>query len=121
MRIYNPVKQGLDHDPDGQFVRAHLPELSEVPDTFLHEPWAWLGAARLAYPPPLVDNAAAARAAREAVHAVRQGPAHGAQARDILARHGSRKAGMPMRGRRRKPVASSPASPGSGTQLTLDL
>ncbi|MFN9847062.1 MAG: FAD-binding domain-containing protein [Alphaproteobacteria bacterium] len=121
MRIYNPVKQGLDQDPDGRFVRAYLPELSDVPGAFLHEPWAWPGSARLAYPPPLVDNAAAARAAREAVHAVRQGPAHGDQARDIVARHGSRKAGIPMRGGRRKPAASSSSSPGPDPQLTLDL
>jgi len=121
MRIYNPVKQGLDQDPDGRFVRAHLPELSDVPDAFLHEPWAWPGASRLLYPPPLVDNAAAARAAREAVHTVRKGAAHGAQARDIVARHGSRKAGIPMRGGRRKPAASSPSSPAPDPQLTLDL
>ena len=116
-RVNNPVKQGLDQDPDGRFLRAHVPELASVPDSFVHEPWLWPGAAGLAYPPPIVDNAAAARAARQAVHALRQGPAHGPQARDIVERHGSRRAGIPMRGGRKRPVSR----PGPDPQLTLDL
>ena len=30
IRIYNPVKQGYDHDPDGAFVKTWLPELSGI-------------------------------------------------------------------------------------------
>jgi len=39
IRIYNPVKQGYDHDPDGEFIREWIPELSEVPRDLIHEPW----------------------------------------------------------------------------------
>ena len=28
LRIYNPIKQGLDHDPDGSFIRRWCPELA---------------------------------------------------------------------------------------------
>ena len=28
VRIYNPIKQGLDHDPEGTFIRQWLPELN---------------------------------------------------------------------------------------------
>ena len=101
IRIYNPVKQGQDQDPDGRFVRAHLPELAAVPDVFIHEPWRWDGASTLAYPAPIVDNAAAARAARNALYGVRQSAGHGSPAREIAARHGSRRSGIPMTGRRR--------------------
>ncbi len=117
VRIYNPLKQGYDQDPTGQFVRAHLPELASVPDAFIHEPWRWDRASSLTYPPPIVDNAAAARAARDAIHGVRKRADHNQAARDIVDRHGSRKTGMPMtgarRGTRRKPAATG--------QLTLDL
>jgi deoxyribodipyrimidine photo-lyase len=27
IRLYNPVKQGQDHDPKGEFVRRWIPEL----------------------------------------------------------------------------------------------
>jgi len=117
MRIYNPVKQGYDQDPAGRFVRAYVPELASVPDAFIHEPWRWEGAAGLPYPAPIVDNAAAAKAARDALYAIRKGADHKAAARRIVDKHGSRKTGMPMtgapRGAKRKSAPSA--------QLALDL
>lgn len=117
IRIYNPVKQGLDQDPQGHFVRAYVPELSAVPDAFIHEPWHWPGAPALRYPSPIVDNAEAARAAREALYGLRKASAHAATAQEIAARHGSRKAGIPMTGRK-KPGRRRITD---GAQLTLDL
>ncbi len=38
-RIFNPVLQGEKHDPSGAFVRRRLPELADVPDKYVHEPW----------------------------------------------------------------------------------
>jgi len=94
IRIYNPVKQGHDQDPAGAFTRAWLPELAEVPDAFLQEPWRWEGAGRVlgrAYPAPVVEMAAAARAAREAVWAVRRGAGFADTAAGIVEKHASRK------------------------------
>ena len=98
MRVYNPVKQGYDQDPTGQFVRRYVPELAAVPDAFVHEPWRWDGAASLAYPPPIVDNLGAAKAARQALTGVRKTPAHRPEADAIAQKHGSRRAGLPMTG-----------------------
>ncbi len=39
IRIYNPVKQGYDHDPEGTFIREWIDELKEVPSELIHEPW----------------------------------------------------------------------------------
>lgn len=39
IRIYNPVKQGYDQDPDGSFIREWVGELREVPMELIHEPW----------------------------------------------------------------------------------
>jgi deoxyribodipyrimidine photo-lyase len=117
MRIYNPVKQGHDQDPEGRFVRAWVPELAAVPDAFLQEPWRWEGAGDVlgkAYPEPIVDNAAAARAAREALSAVRKGSGHRDVARKIANKHGSRKSGVPMTGRRKQAPKPSP-------QMAFDL
>ena len=117
MRIYHPVKQGHDQDPFGHFVRRFVPELAPLPDAYLHEPWRFDGAVDLPYPAPIVDNAAAARAARDALHAVRQGSGHKAVARQIVDRHGSRKAGMPMTGAK----TGARRRPDNSAQLTLDL
>ena len=39
LRVYNPVKQSKEHDPDGLFIKKWLPELSNCPKQFIHEPW----------------------------------------------------------------------------------
>ena len=111
MRVYNPVKQGRDQDPDGQFVRAYVPELASVPDEYLHEPWLWPGANGLAYPPPIVDHAVAGRAARDALYSVRRGMEHYQEAQAIVAKHGSRKAGIPSTARKRQPLVKERMDP----------
>ena len=94
IRIYNPVKQGHDQDPTGAFTRHWVPELRDVPDAYLQEPWAWGGAAKLfgrQYPEPIVDVAQAARAARERVWAIRKQSGFRDEALRIVEKHGSRK------------------------------
>jgi 3-hydroxyisobutyrate dehydrogenase-like beta-hydroxyacid dehydrogenase len=44
VRLYNPVKQGLDHDPTGTYVRRWVPELAGVPLAHLHTPWTMAAA-----------------------------------------------------------------------------
>jgi len=51
VRIYNPIKQGNDQDPEGVFTWTWVPELASMPDRLLQEPWRWEGAGRLNYPP----------------------------------------------------------------------
>ena len=98
VRIYNPVKQGHDQDPDGVFVRRWVPELQGVPDAFIHEPWQWDQAGSVldrAYPAPIVDHLAAAKAARQQVRSVRGQAGFRSEAQAIQDRHGSRKSGVP--------------------------
>ena len=126
VRIYNPIKQGLDHDPEGVFIRRWLPELAPLPAVFLHQPWlldpeqqqqlGWqLGRD---YPQPIVEPEGAARQARERIYARRQELGFAALADAIQQRHGSRRAGLPATGsgpRRRRRDAGVPG------QLQLDL
>jgi len=38
-RIFNPVTQGEKFDPDGDYVRRFVPELSGLPAEIIHQPW----------------------------------------------------------------------------------
>ena len=39
-RVFNPITQGQKFDSDGKYVRQWCPELADMPDKYLHEPWA---------------------------------------------------------------------------------
>ena len=56
-RIFNPVKQGREHDPQGDYIRRWVPELRGVEGAVVHEPWLLDGGPPDGYPPPIVDHA----------------------------------------------------------------
>ncbi|MEM7489635.1 MAG: FAD-binding domain-containing protein [Pseudomonadota bacterium] len=100
VRIYNPVKQGHDQDPTGAFTRRWVPELAELPDALLQEPWK-ADTPPAGYPPPIVDVGAAARIAKDHIYAARRQPGFREAAAAVVAKHGSRK------GPRRRPPAEA--------------
>jgi deoxyribodipyrimidine photo-lyase len=69
-RIFNPVSQGENYDSDGRYVRRWVPELGDVPDKFIHQPWA-LPDLPKNYPPPMVDHSAARERTLTAFKAVK--------------------------------------------------
>ncbi|MEJ6403976.1 FAD-binding domain-containing protein [Yoonia sp. 2307UL14-13] len=91
IRIYNPIKQGHDQDPTGVFTRRWVPELADVPDAYLQEPWKWEDADTLAYPAPIVDVTAAAKEARYRIYAVHRRDGFRAEAARVIDKHASRK------------------------------
>ncbi|MBQ0929910.1 deoxyribodipyrimidine photo-lyase/cryptochrome family protein [Ideonella sp. 4Y16] len=124
IRIYSPIKQALDQDPEGVFIRRHVPELAAVPTGFLAQPERMPTALqqRLGvrighdYPAPIVDHASAYRAARERIGALRKTPAARTEAERVLARHGSRRSGLPATERR---PPRRPRDSGGRAQLSL--
>ena len=82
-RIFNPALQGQRFDPEGQYVRRWLPELSALPNRHLHTPAnapeAVLKAAGVrlgaTYPRPVVDHRQARSAALAAYRDMRNAAA----------------------------------------------
>ncbi|MGE4425183.1 MAG: deoxyribodipyrimidine photo-lyase [Solirubrobacteraceae bacterium] len=64
-RLFNPVLQQRRFDPHGHYVRRWVPELADVPDASLAEPWRMTDAEQAVahcrigpdYPAPIVDHA----------------------------------------------------------------
>lgn len=99
LRIYNPIKQGQDHDPDGVFIRRWVPELRSVPDAQIHEPWKMPELKQVeahcrmgkVYPLPIVDHKEAVRHARSKFAELRKSEDYWRYAKEVMQRHGSRK------------------------------
>ncbi len=57
-RVFNPIGQSQKFDPAGRYLRRYVPELAELDDTEVHQPWT-AGVRRPAdYPDPIVDHGA---------------------------------------------------------------
>ncbi len=54
-RIFNPYRQSERFDTEGKFIRAYLPQLSNLSDKAVHSP-SPLEAASCGYPSPIVDH-----------------------------------------------------------------
>jgi deoxyribodipyrimidine photo-lyase len=67
-RRFNPLRQAERFDPDGGYVRRHVPELSTIAGRAVHRPWDLDPRVReqLEYPEPIIDpDAAVARSRAE--------------------------------------------------------
>lgn len=95
LRIYNPVKNSIKHDPDGEFIKMWMPELRNIPLTFIHEPWQMtvldqqfsgfvLGED---YPQPIVDLQASRKYASDILWAMKKHPTVKKESYRILAKH----------------------------------
>ncbi|MGF1573954.1 MAG: FAD-binding domain-containing protein [Sumerlaeia bacterium] len=128
LRMYNPTKQGQDHDPQGEFIRRWLPELEGVPTAFLHEPWRLTNGDQTRYncqigkdyPAPIIDQKAAITYARQRFTQLRQHPAFQQQAKRIQQQIGSRKKSPPTRQSATNQGANQNAKPRTRKTRTPD-
>ena len=76
-RIFNPILQGERFDPQGDYVKKWIPELSNVPKKFIHKPWELHEDAKnfetsKGYPKPIVNHEEARNAALKAFKSLKK-------------------------------------------------
>lgn len=90
IRIYNPIKMAKEHDPNGAFIKSFIPELRNLPNKYIHEPWLYPNFASLGYPAPIVDVPKANKRARELLYSIKKSNEARAISKEQLEKHGSR-------------------------------
>lgn len=115
LRVYNPLKQGLDLDPEGRFIRRWVPELADAPLSALHEPRLLKHSQ---YPTPLVDLSLSARSAKQKIASIHHHPRFKELSRDVYVQLGSRKRSKGTKGRTAKRRQMAPAK-APGPQMNL--
>ncbi|HAQ47744.1 MAG TPA: deoxyribodipyrimidine photolyase [Glaciecola sp.] len=95
IRLYNPIKQSQEKDPDGVFIRKWCPELTELPNELIHQPWQMTKMEQqmyclqigVDYALPIIDLETSAKAARDKLWAFQKRDDVQAEGRRILKRH----------------------------------
>lgn len=95
IRIYNPLKQSQEQDPQGLFIGEWCPELAGLPPDLIHQPWRLTAMEQQMYqlelgkdyPLPIIDYHQQARQARELLWSWRKQAQVQQENQRILARH----------------------------------
>lgn len=95
IRLYNPIKNSIELDPKGIFIKKWIPELQNTPIKYIHEPWKMSVMEQLFcgviigkdYPIPVIDLQESSRIARKKVWGHRKHPLVQKENKRILKRH----------------------------------
>lgn len=95
IRIYNPIKNSYTLDPDGHFILRWVPELQNIPISFIHEPYLLtplesafykfeLG---VDYPYPIINLKEARKFASDTLYAFQKEESTRLESMRVLLRH----------------------------------
>jgi len=95
VRIYNPVKNSLELDPSGEFIKKWVLELKSIPVEYIHEPWKMTKIEQEMYnfsigdnyPLPIVDIEISRKEALEKIWRIKKSSKSKTIAKNILKKH----------------------------------
>ena len=95
VRIYNPVKNSIDLDPKGDFIKKWVSELESIPSEYIHEPWKMTKIEQKMYnffigkdyPYPIIDLETSRKKASEEIWKIRKSSKSKINAKKILEKH----------------------------------
>ncbi len=95
LRIYNPVKNSKEHDPNGEFIKKWVPELANLDLPFIHEPYLMTSLEQqlnncilgVDYPLPLVDYNSTRKKASDTLWNLKKNHLVKKEAKRILRKH----------------------------------
>ncbi|MEM8901483.1 MAG: FAD-binding domain-containing protein [Bacteroidota bacterium] len=95
LRIYNPVKQSLEHDPEAIFIKKWVPELAALPDHLALKPWTatyleeklYHFRKGVDYPLPVVDINQTYQHAQKVLWEMKDKPEVKSEASRLMAKH----------------------------------
>ncbi len=95
VRIYNPIKNSVLLDPDGQFIKKWVSELKFIPKEYIHEPWKMTKIEQEMYNfsinenyfSPIIDVEKSRKSASEKIWEIRKGSKSKIYANNIIKKH----------------------------------
>ena len=95
VRIYNPIKNSVLLDPDGQFIKKWVSELKFIPKEYIHEPWKMTKIEQEMYNfsinenyfSPIIDIEKSRKSASEKIWEIRKGSKSKIYANKIIKKH----------------------------------
>ena len=95
LRIYNPIKNGIDHDEEAVFIKKWVPELSKLDTHFAHEPYLMTPMEQefnnfhlgKEYPHPIVDIKETRKKASDTLWGMKKNALVKKESQRILSKH----------------------------------
>jgi deoxyribodipyrimidine photo-lyase len=95
VRVYSPVKNSLEHDPEALFLKKWVPELAHLPLPYIHEPWTITAMEQQFYnfelgkdyPEAIVDVTLSRKRAQDTLYGIQKKVKHKKESKRIIAKH----------------------------------